>query len=41
MFIYYVYFIITILLICELGCAFDSTAQTHEAVLTFILNAYI
>ena len=35
MFIYYVYFII-ILLICKLGCAFDSTAQTQD-VLAFIL----
>ena len=37
MFKYYVYFII-ISLICKLGCAFDSTAQTHEDVLAFILN---
>ena len=37
---YYIYFII-ILLVCKLGCAFDSTAQTHEDVLTFTLNADI
>ena len=40
MFIYYVYFII-ISVICKLGCAFESTAQTHEDVPAFILNAYI
>ena len=28
-------------LVCKLGSTFDSTAQAHEDVLAFILNAYI